>query len=273
MLLGAEQSQGIAEVYEPWRLRVKQVHVTIPTLGGPSRTETWWEGELDERSEQAIAEHGFNVLVIDPWATYYSGDENSNDQAEAALGQLRALSLRHRTAIVIVHHLSKANDARDPEDLWRGASRLVDWASTRVTLLPHYSERAAREAGVSPLDARRYVDVRILRRAEPTPPFSAVLDDQGWWCRWANPTNDRTFDGSCPPEDVARACQDAGGSWPSIEAARWALGLSRNRTREVLSCAVEVGVLDEDCNGSSHTFRLHPDFVPQDPLNWREESF
>ena len=95
------------------------------------------------------------VLVIDPWAVFYSGRENSNDEAELALAELRRLQLTHGLTVVVLHHFGKSESARDPEDLWRGASRLADWASTRVTLLPFYSAAQAKKIGLSRQQARQ----------------------------------------------------------------------------------------------------------------------
>jgi hypothetical protein len=218
-------------------------------------SEEWFEGILDPRIEAAVRDHGFGALIIDPWASFYGGDENSNDQTEAALGTLRALALEHGIAIVIVHHLSKAADTRDPEDLWRGASRLADWASTRVTLLPHFTQKGATDAGLSLVEARRYVDVRFLRRHEPTEPFSAVLGSDGWWRSW-HPEPVRPVE-RLSPADVAEACRRVGGRWGSVTDARASLGVSKESTTALLREAVEAGLLiPEPRAGAAKAYRL-----------------
>lgn len=184
-----EPPAGIAETFTPFRLSVRRVVEEVTTPSGGRGREEYFKGVLDPRVEQTVAEGGFGMLILDPWATYFAGNENSNDEVEAALNELRKLALRYSTAIVIFHHLKKLSEGRDLEDQWRGASRLADWASTRVTLLPHYSDKQAEEAGLTPVEARRYVDTWFLRRDEPTEPFSAVLDrETGWWSRW-EPSN------------------------------------------------------------------------------------
>ena len=116
------------------------------------------------RLEETIAEHRFDLLVIDPWAVYFAGSENSNDETEAALDKFRDLAMRYGLAVLILHHLGKATDARDPEDLSRGASRLADWASTRVTLLPHWTDAAAERQGMT-----RQQAAPLRRRQVPSP--------------------------------------------------------------------------------------------------------
>jgi hypothetical protein len=254
MLLGLDTPGAIAEVFESSGVRVQRIRSTRAT-GTGAITEEWFEGTLDTWIEEAVESHGFGVLIIDPWASFYSGDENSNDQTEAALGPLRSLALRHGVAVVLVHHLSKSADVRDPEDLWRGASRLADWASTRVTLLPHFSERGAHEAGLSPVEARRYIDVRFLRRHEPTEPFSAVLGHDGWFRAW-HPNDVRPV-GRMSPSDVVDACRRCGGSWASVTAARAALGVGKEATTALLREAVEAGLLiSEPGTGSAKAYRL-----------------
>jgi RecA-family ATPase len=124
---------------------------------------------LDPRFEDVIAEGGYDLVGLDPWATFYTGSENSNDEVEAALDKLRDLSIQYGPAIWLNHHFSQrgVSDKIDPEDAWRGASRLADWATTRITLTPHFTPRQAQKRGLSRIEARRYMDVRFLTRGAP----------------------------------------------------------------------------------------------------------
>jgi len=174
----------ITEVFEPWHVGVRKITTSVLSLDGGSRvSEETREGRLDERVRAAVKETGAGLVILDPWATYYNGEENSNDDVEAAMGQLRDLADSTGAAIVIVHHLKKGGEERDAEDLWRGAGRLADAVRTRVTLLPRFSPKQAAERKLSPSEARRHCSVSILRSEEATPGFNAVLDDNGWWSR------------------------------------------------------------------------------------------
>jgi hypothetical protein len=99
------------------------------------------------------------------------------------------LSIRYGLAIWINHHFSQRGmtDKIDPEDAWRGASRLADWATTRITLLPHYTAKKAQELGLSRYEARRYLDVRFLTRGAPIDDFSLHRRDDLWLERWDDP--------------------------------------------------------------------------------------
>jgi hypothetical protein len=232
----------LLETFERWRIRV--VHQRVST--GPTMTTEFHEAVLDGRIEATIAALTIEVLILDPWAVYYAGRENSNDEAEAALDKLRDLQLRYGLTVIVLHHFGKANDARDPEDLWRGASRLADWASTRVTLRPHYTDRQVREQRMSRHQARRYADVTILRRsAAPTDDFSIAWNPQtGQWERWRTPQDaaedQRT---NLHPIDVAEQCPPDG--WPSMRAAAAALHVSPTTASHLLEHAKAAGLIQE----------------------------
>jgi hypothetical protein len=253
---------NVAESFEQWRIRVQR-HRRPTAAGG---WDEWTDAHIDVGLEEAIVDQGVEVLVIDPWRTYFSGGENSNDEAEQALSQLSGLSARTGVAIVVIHHISgnKLSAERgplEPEDLWRGATRLADWASTRVTILPHFSARAADEAGLSRAVARRHVDVHFLRRDEPTEDFCAVLDGEtGWWSRWENgivgagrmggKTSKRAVQvGTGSPAGyyvtVVDAIKASGGSWPSLSAAAAAMQESSSSARRLLDAAVRLGLVEK----------------------------
>jgi hypothetical protein len=260
---GQEPPADIAETFVPFRLSSRRVVEEVPQPGGKYAREEYFRGVLDPRVAQTVAEGRFGLLILDPWATYFAGNENSNDEVEAGLNELRKLALKHGTAIVIFHHLKKLSEARDLEDQWRGASRLADWASTRVTLLPHYSERQAVDAGLNAAEARRHVDVWFLRRDEPTEPFSAVLDHEtGWWHRWEPPKQDPMTVGARTPTvmvDDVIAKLAAKGAWGSRRQALDDLtktGAPEIDARRALDRAVEDAMVRRARSGSGHVFLL-----------------
>jgi len=261
-LLDGRAPGPLAESFDPWRLgAVRTRHQFRSEDDSTSWSEEATEGRLDERLRRAVEEHGVRLVVIDPWATYFTGAESSNDETEAALDRLRELAEATGTAVVIVHHLGKATYSRDPEDLWRGASRLADAASTRVTLLPRYSDEEAIELGLRLDEARRHMRVRFLRRERPTPGFTAVLGEDGWWCRVkddeavASETKGATSHLSA--EEVVVALRVDGGRWASLQAAAKALGLSKEATRAAIERAVAAGlVVEEAGRGGARSFAL-----------------
>ncbi len=230
---------GVLETFDRWRIRT----VRRRSSNGASSDE-YAEALLDPRLEATIVEQGVDLLIIDPWAVFFAGPENDNDATEAALDKLRALAMSHAVAVVILHHLGKSTEAREPEDLWRGASRLADWAATRVTLLPHYTDRQASAQGMTRQQARRYVDVKLLRRSHPTPDFSAVLGDDGWWSRWKPPGEDTAGRTHLGIDDVIAACRDAGGAWPSGTQAAASMGVAAHTATKLLQAAERRGEIE-----------------------------
>jgi len=265
---GSSTAPQVWETNDPWRVGVTLVTEDSPSLSGTRERRQRTVGELDPELEQTIRELGIGLLIVDPWARYYAGDENSNDQTEAALAQLSGLAERTGCAVVIVHHLGKATEGRDPEDLWRGASRLGDWPATRITMLPHFTQRSAAERGLSWAQARRYVNIHFTCRHTYQEGFSAQLRDNGWWTQWmpeagTPPAPGATAPGitasaatdRLTPADVAAKLAASGGSWGSVKEAQLALGVSERRARKALDEAATAGLVD--CQVSSSGVRRY----------------
>lgn len=227
---------------------------TTQTIDGVTMTDEYVDAELFPGLEAAIVEHGIDVVILDPWATYFAGNESSNDETEAALDKLRGLTLRHGVSWVIFHHIGKSTEYREPEDAWRGASRLADWASTRMTIMPHYSERQRTDKGLSRRDARTFVDVYMLRRSDPTDDFSMHRGDDGWWRKWAPDAAEELLDAhgaegqnGRPParslRELVNALAGAGGELSSVTDVSDVLGIGRNAARALVDHAVSVGLV------------------------------
>ena len=243
-IVGDQPVPEVMETFDRWRLRTTRRRVTYQG-DGVITSEEHIDAILDDRVERTIVEGGYDVLVIDPWKVYFAGNENSNDEVEAALDKLRDLVLRHGLTIVILTHVGKTTDVREPEDLWRGASRLADWASTRVTLMPHYTDQQAEAQGMTRQQARRYIDVRFLRRSAPTEDFSISWNaETGWWERWETPGHDEDGEPKITLTDMINTCRKIGGIWPSRSAAAEALGVNIHKATKLLERAVLEGSLE-----------------------------
>lgn len=228
---------GVFESFERTRFRVVRSRVH-----DEDGTHDFVQGRIDGPLEETIEEYGIDLVIVDPWAVYFAGNENSNDEAEAALELLRGITLRTGVAWLIVHHITgkmERSTWTEPEDLWRGATRLADWASTRTTILPHYTKAQADEMNLDRKEARRYADVHILRRGEPTPDFHCRRGDDGWWRAWDPASN--------PHADLGRlvkALQSVGGSFASMEEARRVLGMARESAEVLIDHGVQAGLVE-----------------------------
>ncbi len=263
MLHGTAPRPEVADVFVRWRIRlVKTTRMFSSPDGSSRRSEETVEARMDDRVQRAVEESGARLLIIDPWATFYGGDENNNDQTEAAVEQLRILAETTGTAVVIVHHIGKGQEVRDAEDLWRGASRLADALSTRVTLLPRFTPQEAEKRGLSPNQARRHVSVRFLRRERATEGFNAVLGDDGWWARTDSSPSEGRVGAQPSVEEVVSALRVDGGEWPSLRAVAESLGCSPLAAGQSLKRAKDAGVVREiEGPGGARRFLLDDEGV------------
>jgi hypothetical protein len=235
---------ALVETFEAWRLHVVRLKRPVKVNGQDAHGQVI-AAILDDRVEQAIVEHDLGVLVLDPWRVFYAGTEDDSGETEAALSKLRELSLRYGVAFIILHHVVKdAGNLREPEDLWRGSGRLADWASMRVTLLPHYSAADAKKQGMTRKQARRFVDVKYLRRSGETPDDHSMRwnPTTGLWEPWSS--------GGRPPSPVADSItlvlklKESGGTCPSTRKAAEAIGVDDETAKKRLEQAESDGVVE-----------------------------
>jgi hypothetical protein len=184
-IMPGEQMPNVLESFEQIKINVSRASEQWVD-GDKTMSRSTMRGEVDERLERAVVELGIEVVVLDPWAVFLGANENVNDEVEAALSALRRISLKYGTAFIVVHHIRKpgSGDTSEPEDMWRGASRLADWASTRVTMLPHFTIKQAKELGLTRQESRKYADIFFLRRSAPVDDMSVRRDGNGWWVGW-----------------------------------------------------------------------------------------
>ena len=142
------QLPQVAETFDPVRFRVVRRRRTYKG-DGEAFSDEYLDATIDEQLEATIDALGIEVVVVDPWAVFLQGNENSNDEVEAVLSKLREIGMRNNVAFIIFHHLGKARDYAEPEDMWRGASRLADWAANRVTIVRHYTDKKATDLGTN----------------------------------------------------------------------------------------------------------------------------
>lgn len=250
---GAAELPQVAESFDPVRFRVVRRRRNYK---GPeeSFSDEYLDASIDEQLEATIDALGIEVVIVDPWAVFLQGNENSNDEVEAVLSKLREIGMRNNVAFIIFHHLGKARDYAEPEDMWRGASRLADWAANRVTIVRHYSDKKAADLGLERRDARRYADLKFLRRGAPLDDFSVHLDADGWWRHWTPEAEDGvgdTYDqlllDALHVHGVFRSSKDAGEK----------AGMSPNTANKHLEILLNRGLVRREI-GARGTHVWHP---------------
>lgn len=246
----------LAESFDQVRLRAVERRSTVK-VDGEVFTDTYTDASLDGALEATIDAMGIDVVILDPWAVFYSGNENSNDQVEAVLQELRHIGMRRRVAWIIFHHFGKSSEQREPEDMWRGASRLADWAANRVTMSRYYSDRKAADAGLERREARRYARLNFLRRGEPLDDFNVHLGHDGWWQEWT--ADDDGVVGvrtGLTRTDILDALGEAG-QFDSLRHAAGVLQVAQGTARDYLHGLVAAGWINvTDGDRGSHIYRL-----------------
>ncbi len=235
----------VAEVFERLRVRVTSTRTT-QTIEGVTTSDEISHALIDHRLEPLLTELGADLLVIDPWATYFGGQENSNDETEAAVDALTQMVRRVDCAGWIVHHITaKATHGNlaEPEDLWRGASRLADAVATRVTMLPHYTPAKAKELGLDRFQARTYGDVHILQRNGPPIPVIHTQLEAFRWGSWTPPDSG----GGRPPalhvDDIIGLLSESDDPITKSYMAR-TLGVSRSTLDDRVGRLIQMGIVE-----------------------------
>jgi hypothetical protein len=189
MLADGQPTPNLYETAD--RPYIRLLKVRRPGIDGSSTEE--YVADIDHRLEATIAAHQIQVVIIDPWAVFFRGNENSNDEAETALAELNRLTTVYGCTFILVHHIRKGGDTIDaPEDAWRGASRLADWAANRITLSQWFTPKQAKEKGLERREARRYARMTVLRRSAVPPADLRLRRDEAVWR--TEPHDAATFD-------------------------------------------------------------------------------
>lgn len=263
LLLGNDTiSAGIFDLYGAGRVIIARVR----RQEGNETIETA-RAILPGGLEATIAEVRPDVMLIDPWAAFYGGAENSNDDADAVLNELGELAKRHAMSVIATHHFSKATDQMEAENLWRGASLLADRVHTRVTLQPFYKPVDYKRMSMDRREGRRYATATFLCRTHAIPDDVTLRwsPDDGRFHPWEPGADDGTA--AITAEDAIRradekryvkdmvdltmlieAAQRMGGGFDSIRQAEMAMNVSWNKARRVLGLGVHVGKLEAIAN-------------------------
>lgn len=105
-----------------------------------------------------IVEKKIDVLIVDPFAETFEGDENSNSEVKWAMKVWRdQIAKPTGCAVYLVHHTTKnaANGAGEA-DIVRGAGAIVNSTRITSTLMPMTADEAE-AAGINPADRFLYV--------------------------------------------------------------------------------------------------------------------
>ena len=121
-----------------------------------TRTKTVLRTPMVEAIVATIIENGFDVVIIDPFAETFEGDENDNNELKWAAVLWREIARRTNTAVLLVHHTKKYGAEAGSMDSARGATALVGVARIVSTLFT-MDEKEAELYEVEDDDRNRYL--------------------------------------------------------------------------------------------------------------------
>jgi hypothetical protein len=123
-----------------------------------------------------IIENKIDVLIVDPFAETFEGDENSNSEVKWAMRIWRDEIARPcNCAVYLVHHTTKyANGNAGDANIARGAGAIVNSTRITATLMPMTADEA-QALGVDPELRNRYV------RYDDAKANQSLLSGRGNW--------------------------------------------------------------------------------------------
>ena len=119
------------------------------------------------------------LVILDPQASFYGGEENSNKDAQVWIDGLRHVTERTGCTLLIVHHANKAsmNGVSDGGTAARGASAFRDGCRFELNLAG-MTDKEAKVYGIDPENRSRYVKL-TMPKANYAPPFPGAWLERG----------------------------------------------------------------------------------------------
>jgi AAA domain len=115
---------------------------TIVVAKADSRTKTVTRTPMAEAIIATIIAERIDVLIVDPFAETFEGDENSNSELKWAAALWREIARRTNAAVLLVHHTRKFGAEAGNIDSARGATALIGVARIVSTLFPMTEKEA-----------------------------------------------------------------------------------------------------------------------------------
>jgi hypothetical protein len=129
---------------------------SIVVAKADSKTKTVVRTPMVESVVRTVIEGGFDVVVADPFAETFEGDENSNSELKWAAVLWREIARRTGASVLLIHHARKFSNEPGNMDVARGASALVGVARCVGTLFS-MSEEEARSLNIDEQERGKYL--------------------------------------------------------------------------------------------------------------------
>ena len=138
------------------RVAVAEAPGNIIVAKADSRTKTVIAQPMFKQLVKTVLDNNFDVLIVDPFAETFEGDENSNSELKWAAVLWRDIARRTNAAVMLVHHTRKFNAEAGDMDSARGGGALVGVARIVSTLF-QMTEQEAAIYGVTAEERHQYL--------------------------------------------------------------------------------------------------------------------
>lgn len=158
-LFAAAERMGIDQSELAGRVLLADAPESIVIARADAKTKTVIRTPLLEQLVATIEENEIGVVIVDPFAETFEGDENSNSEIKWAGILWREVARRTGSSVLLVHHTKKyASGMAGDADASRGGGALIGTARILATLFAMTEEEAG-TMGVEP--ERRHYYVRF----------------------------------------------------------------------------------------------------------------
>jgi hypothetical protein len=258
-IMGIPQSElgGFAVAVEP---------ETIVIGKTDSRTKTVTREPMLDKIKQTIVDGRFDVVIVDPFAETFVGDENSNSEVKWAGVLWREVARSCNCAVLLVHHSKKyAGQMAGDMDAARGGGSLVGIARIVCTLFSITEQDSADLDLQGEADKRGLKDVsemksRLLRFDDAKANLSLVVRSPLSRCFYKETKQMHNGANGRDGDDVGVLTEF----------------IPKTKAEQILQdCAqanrildeIETGVLDDDGNPTGEPFGATPR-AGKKPRNW-----
>jgi hypothetical protein len=192
-----------------------------------------------------------DVVIIDPFLSFFRGNENDNCEVRRALDNIKnEVAKKCQCALIIADHMPKyAGSNKNPEQAFsmRGASAKKDWAASIIALTKMGTPDGQHGTFIkATVDKMRYGKC-------PKNPFNLRRDDFSF-------RHDLIRTNDIPVEQVGKVLDDAGDNLPKskfTDAIMSSLEVSFHDARELIEAAIEQGwIVTEPGKGKALVHKL-----------------
>jgi hypothetical protein len=120
-----------------------------------------------------LANHGADVIILDPFVELWAGQENDNVQVRSAMGYIRSICRELNVGCILCHHIRKGLMTPGDVDAGRGASAFAGLVRMAFTITPMTKQEADQ------FDLEKYKGIIRIDSAKGNY-STADVDDATW---------------------------------------------------------------------------------------------